>query len=80
METIILKIENLFKLGQNKWNYLNETTPEGVNVQLKFYVGQKETDLQIFKIDNFHQNIGFNYGLKTKTKAAIIETLKTRLS
>jgi hypothetical protein len=75
MNDIIKQIENLFKNNQNKWSFLNETTTGGTNVQLKFYVGVKETDVQIFKIDGIYQNIGFNYGLKTKTKKAIIETL-----
>lgn len=75
MNNIIQQIENLFKNNQNKWSFLNETTTDGINVQLKFYVGVKETDVQIFKINGIHQNIGFNYGLKTKTKKAIIETL-----
>jgi hypothetical protein len=76
MKNIILQIENLFKNNQNKWSFLNETTTDGTNVQIKFYVGVKQTDVQIFKINGMTQNIGFNYGLKTKTKKAIIETLK----
>jgi hypothetical protein len=70
----IESINDAFKNGKNKWNFIND---EVNNVQIKLYIGVKECDLQIFKVNNLHQNIGFNYGNKTNTKKAILEVLKT---
>jgi hypothetical protein len=70
----IESINDAFKNGKNKWNFIND---EVNNVQIKLYIGAKECDLQIFKVNNLHQNIGFNYGNKTNTKKAILEVLKT---
>ncbi len=74
--TLIEKINDTFKNGKNKWNFI---TDEQNDVQIKVYIGVKEVDLQIFKIKGFHQNIGFNYANKTKTKTAILETIKAKL-
>lgn len=74
--TLIEKINDTFKNGKNKWNFI---TDEQNDVQIKVYIGIKEVDLQIFKIKGIHQNIGFNYANKTKTKAAILETIKTKI-
>lgn len=76
MENIISKVETAFKNNVNKWTFLNETTESGNNIKLKFFVGVKETDLQIFSVNNLNVNLGFNYASKTKTKKAIIEILK----
>ena len=68
--TIQEKINDAFKNGKNKWNFI---TDEGKDIQIKVYIGVKECDLQIFKIKGLHQNTGFNYGNKTNTKKAILE-------
>lgn len=74
MQTTINKVNEAFKNGKNKWNFIND---EVNDVQIKLYIGVKECDLQIFKIKGLHQSIGFNYGNKTNTKKAILEVLKT---
>jgi hypothetical protein len=70
-QLLIEKVNQLFKNGANKWNFLNED-----NIQIKVYIGVKECDLQIFKIGGLSVNVGFNYANKTKTKNAIIEAIK----
>jgi len=70
MNTIIDKVNEAFKNGKNKWNFISED-----NVQIKLYIGIKECDLQIFKINGIHNCIGFNYGNKTNTKKAILDVL-----
>jgi hypothetical protein len=70
----IESINDAFKNGKNKWNFIND---EVNNVQIKLYIGAKECDLQIFKINGLYSGIGFNYGNKTNTKKDILEVLKT---
>ena len=71
MQTQIIEAFKVY----DKWHFLNDNV-NGHNVQLKMYVGKKETDVQIFKIDGLHVNLGFNYANKTKTKAAIIDIVQ----
>ena len=73
MKTVIDKVNEAFKSGKGKWNFIID---EPTNVQIKLYIGVKECDLQVFKIRGLHHGIGFNYGNKTNTKKAIIETLQ----
>ena len=73
MKELELKIKQAFKI-QNKWHFISEMI-EGVPVSLKFYIGQTETDLQIFTINGLHCNIGFNYARKTVTQKAILGRL-----
>jgi len=70
----IESINDAFKNGKNKWNFINDAEND---IQIKLYIGVKECDLQIFKIKGLHSGIGFNYGNKTNTKKAILEVLKT---
>jgi len=58
----------------NKWHFINEEV-DGKNVQLKMYVGAKEVDVQIFKINGIHHG-KMNYQNKTKTLAMIMGELK----
>jgi hypothetical protein len=58
----------------NKWHFINEDV-NGKNVQLKMYVGAKEVDVQIFKINGIHHG-KMNYQNKTKTLAMIMGELK----
>lgn len=66
------QLNNAFKNGKNKWNFIVDDLND---VQIKIYIGVKECDVQIFKILSKHQNLGFNYANKTKTKQAILEIL-----
>ena len=70
----IESINDAFKNGKNKWNFINDIEND---IQIKLYIGVKECDLQIFKLKGLHSGIGFNYGNKTNTKKAILEVLKT---
>jgi hypothetical protein len=74
MNTLIDKVNDAFKNGKNKWNFLTDAEND---IQIKLYIGVKECDLQIFKVRGLHQNIGFNYGNKTNTKKAILEVLES---
>jgi 5-methylthioribose kinase len=74
MQTLINEINAAFKIS-NKWHFINGCV-NGTPVQIKMFVGQKETDLQIFKIGGLSFNVGFNYANKTKTKTAIIAQIE----
>lgn len=60
---------------RNKWHFISENV-NGHKVEIKCYVGAKECDLQIFRINGLHANIGYNYANKTKTIAGIIEKIE----
>jgi hypothetical protein len=74
---LITEIKNCFKIA-DKWHFITHIV-NGKPVQLKFFVGKKETDIQIFKIGHLHQSIGFNYSGKKKTMDKIIEILNNSL-
>lgn len=73
MNEIVNKVKLAFK-ENGKWQFLSERAGEK-RVELKFYCGRNETDVQIFRINGITQNIGFNYARKTRTLNAIIEVL-----
>ncbi len=64
---LLKQIKDDFKVN-NKWHFINETV-EGKNVQIKFFVGAKEVDVQIFKVQGSYVSMPKNYAGKRETMA-----------
>lgn len=47
----------------NKWHFINEII-NGKNISLKMFVGTKQVDIQIFKINGLHASINNYQGKK----------------
>lgn len=74
MQTIISKVNDAFKYGQNKWNFITDIEND---IDIKLYIGFKECDLQRFKINGVEQRINVNSFNKTTIKKAILDKLST---
>lgn len=70
------KLKDAFK-QTNKWHFLGGNI-NGHEVQLKVFVGVKECDVQIFKKDGLHVNLGKNYVGKRETMKMIMDALSTK--
>ena len=55
----------------NKWHFISQNV-DGKSVQLKMYVGTKEVDVQIFKIDGVYASMPKNYAGKRETLKMIM--------
>jgi len=55
----------------NKWHFISQNV-DGKFVQLKMYVGTKEVDVQIFKIDGVYASMPKNYAGKRETLKMIM--------
>ena len=55
----------------NKWHFISQNV-DGKSVQLKMYVGSKEVDVQIFKIDGVYASMPKNYAGKRETLKMIM--------
>lgn len=71
------KIKGMFKEG-NKWHFVNEKV-NGHDVKMKFFIGAKEIDVQIFTIDNLTYGLSGNYMGKRETLNQLIEKFNTKL-
>lgn len=69
MENLIEQINNAFKV-LDKWHFIDNE-----DIQIKMFVGKKEVDLQIFKINGKHASLGFNYGSRKATKEGILNKI-----
>lgn len=67
------KIKDAMK-EENKWHFINEEVG-GKNVQLKMFVGKKEVDVQIFRIDGYAARMPRNYVGKRDTLKMIMDNL-----
>lgn len=71
------KIKDLMK-QENKWHFVNEVV-DGKTVRMKFYVGKKEVDVQIFTIDNLGARMPRNYSGKRDTVGMIMENFGSKM-
>lgn len=71
------KIKDLMK-QENKWHFVGENV-DGKQVKMKFFVGKKEIDVQIFTIDNMGARMPRNYSGKRDTVAMIMENFKASM-
>lgn len=65
------KIKDAMK-QENKWHFFNEMV-DGKNVQLKMFVGKKEVDVQIFRINGLGAKMPRNYVGKRETLRMIMD-------
>lgn len=65
------KVKNAMK-EENKWHFFNEEV-NGKNVQLKMFVGKKEVDVQIFRINGLGARMPKNYVGKRETTKMIMD-------
>lgn len=68
------KIKDLLK-QENKWHFVSEEV-DGKKVAMKFFVGKKEVDVQIFTIDNMVARMPRNYSGKRDTLKMIMDNFK----
>lgn len=68
------KIKDLLK-QENKWHFINEEV-DGKQVKMKFFVGKKEVDVQIFTIDNLGARLPRNYSGKRDTLQMIMDNFR----
>ena len=71
------KIKDAMK-EENKWHFINEVV-DGKNVQLKMFVGKKEVDVQIFRINGLGANMPKNYAGKRETLKMIMDNFQTKM-
>ena len=64
---------------ENKWHFINEMV-DGKRVQLKMFVGKKEVDVQIFKIDGLGARMPKNYAGKRETFNMIIDNFQPKMA
>jgi len=69
------KVKDALKV-ENKWHFISEEVG-GKEVQLKMYVGKKEVDVQIFKINNISARMPKNYAGKRETLKMIMDNFKS---
>jgi ribosomal protein L21E len=67
------KVKDAMKVT-NKWHFINEQV-NGNEVQLKMFVGAKEVDVQIFKINGKSANMPRNYSGKRDTLQMIMDAV-----
>lgn len=65
------KIKDALK-EENKWHFIDEEV-DGKSVQLKMFVGKKEVDVQIFKINGLSARMPKNYVGKRETLKMIMD-------
>jgi hypothetical protein len=63
----------------NKWHFITENV-DGKDVQLKMFVGTKEVDVQIFKIDGIHARMPRNYSGKRDTLKMIMDNFESKMA
>lgn len=71
------KIKDAMK-EENKWHFINEVV-DGKNVQLKMFVGKKEVDVQIFRINGLGAKMPRNYAGKRETLKMIMDNFQTKM-
>jgi hypothetical protein len=71
------KIKDAMK-EENKWHFIDEVV-DGKNVQLKMFVGKKEVDVQIFRIDGRAAGMPKNYAGKRETLKMIMDNFQTKM-
>ena len=68
------KVKDALKV-ENKWHYISENL-EGKQVDLKMFVGKKEVDVQIFKINGMYARMPKNYVGKRETLKMIMDNFE----
>jgi len=68
------KVKDALKV-ENKWHYISENVG-GKSVDLKMYVGKKEVDVQIFKINGVYARMPKNYVGKRETFKMIMDNFE----
>jgi hypothetical protein len=63
----------------NKWHFISEEV-DGKDVQLKMFVGTKEVDVQIFKINGIHARMPRNYSGKRDTLKMIMDNFESKMA
>ena len=71
------KIKDALKV-ENKWHFINEEV-DGKNVQLKMFVGKKEVDVQIFRINGLGAKMPRNYVGKRETLKMIMDNFEPKM-
>jgi hypothetical protein len=71
------KIKDAMK-EENKWHFINEEF-DGKAVQLKMFVGKKEVDVQIFRINGRAAGMPKNYAGKRETLKMIMDNFQTKM-
>ncbi len=56
----------------NKWHFYNQTV-DGIPVKMKFFIGAKEVDVEVFSINGLHVSLPRNYAGKRDTLAMILD-------
>ena len=73
LEVLENKIKEAFKVT-NKWHFIGGTV-NGSDIKMKFFIGQKEVDTQIFKIDGIDHSGSIPSSGKKDAYNAIIDVL-----
>ena len=70
------KVKEALKV-EGKWHFISENF-DNKSVQLKMYVGKKEVDVQIFKINGIHARMPKNYTGKRETLKMIMDNFDNK--
>ena len=77
LPSFIERLKGMFK-EDNEWHFIN-TMVNGHSVKAKFFIGKKEVDVQILKIDYLHHSLKGNYMGKKETLNQMIDKFNTTL-